>query len=274
RQAYPSPPPDYRGTAPPPGGIQSQPLPPPPGTEPNQQGALRPGQAPPPGSPPGQRQRGTPQPSSTAPQPGDDVITAIPAKKINNPTAIFSGLDKITGRIITFDVAINETVQFGALQVTPRVCYTRPPTETPNTDGFVEVDEITLQGETKRIFTGWMFAASPGLHGVEHSIYDVWLVDCKKEPPTIAGVTPPNAPPPAPPPPPQQPPALPPLPPSCRLRRNLRPPAKQRTPRPRGDSLPQTAPVARASASRPEIDAWVASAPNRPSPTSACLSSR
>jgi len=188
RQAYPSPPPDYRGTVPPPGGVQSQPLPPPPGTEPNQQGTLRPGQAPP---------RGTPLPSSTAPQPGDEVITALPAEKISNPTAIFSGLDKITGRIITFDVAINETVQFGALQVTPRVCYTRPPTETPNTDGFVEVDEITLHGETKRIFTGWMFAASPGLHGVEHSIYDVWLVDCKKEPPTIAGVTPPNAPAPA-----------------------------------------------------------------------------
>jgi Uncharacterized protein conserved in bacteria (DUF2155) len=24
-----------------------------------------------------------------------------------------------------------------------------------------------------------MFAASPGLHGVEHPIYDVWLADCK-----------------------------------------------------------------------------------------------
>ena len=92
---------------------------------------------------------------------------------------MFSGLDKITGRIISFDVAIGETVQFGALQVTPRVCYTRPPTETPNTDAFIEVDEITLQGEIKRIFTGWMFAASPGLHAVEHPIYDVWLTDCK-----------------------------------------------------------------------------------------------
>ena len=88
---------------------------------------------------------------------------------------MFSGLDKITGRIIAFDVAINETVQFGALQVTPRVCYTRPPTEAPNTDAFIEVDEITLQGEIKRIFTGWMFAASPGLHAVEHPIYDIWL---------------------------------------------------------------------------------------------------
>jgi hypothetical protein len=70
-------------------------------------------------------------------------------------------------------------VQFGALQVTPRVCYSRPPTETPNTDAFVEVDEVTLQGEIKRIFTGWMFAASPGLHAVEHPIYDVWLTECK-----------------------------------------------------------------------------------------------
>src|SRR5262249_13618422 len=76
--------------------------------------------------------------------------------------------------------AIGETVQFGALQVTVRACYTRPPTETANTDAFVEVDEVTLQGEVKRIFTGWMFAASPGLHAVEHPIYDVWLTDCKR----------------------------------------------------------------------------------------------
>jgi hypothetical protein len=132
------------------------------------------------GLPPGQRPpRGTPQPANTAPQPGDEVIAEPPTQKIPNQSAVFSGLDKITGRIISFDVAIAETVQFGALQVTPRVCYTRPPTETPNTDGFVEVDEVTLQGEVRRIFTGWMFASSPGLHAVEHPIYDVWLTDCK-----------------------------------------------------------------------------------------------
>jgi hypothetical protein len=26
-----------------------------------------------------------------------------------------------------------------------------------------------------------MFAASPGLHAVEHPVYDVWLVDCKMQ---------------------------------------------------------------------------------------------
>ena len=120
-----------------------------------------------------------PQPASTALQPGDEVVVEMPAVKIQNPVAVFAGLDKITGRIIAFDVKLNEKVQFGALQVTPRVCYTRPTTEAANTDGFIDVDEVTLQGETKRLFTGWMFAASPGLHAVEHPIYDVWLTGCK-----------------------------------------------------------------------------------------------
>ena len=101
------------------------------------------------------------------------------ADKIKNPTAVFSGLDKITGRIVSFEVAVDETVQFGALQLTPRVCYSRPPTESPKTTGFLEVDEVTLDNKYRRIFTGWMFAASPGLHAIEHPIYDVWLVDCK-----------------------------------------------------------------------------------------------
>ena len=101
------------------------------------------------------------------------------ADKIKNPTAIFAGLDKITGRIISFEVSVDETVQFGALQLTARSCYTRPPTENPNTTGFIEVDEVTLDNKYRRIFSGWMFAASPGLHGIEHAIYDVWLTDCK-----------------------------------------------------------------------------------------------
>jgi hypothetical protein len=178
------------------GAVQSQELPPPsggvlaPAPPPGQtpQGtAVAPGQTPaalPPGP---DSPRNAPQPTNTAPQPSDAVVVEPPAQRIINPTAVFAGLDKITGRIISFDVAINETVQFGALQVTPRVCYSRPPTETPNTDAFVEVDEVTLQGEIKRIFTGWMFAASPGLHAVEHPIYDVWITDCKGgQAPTVA----------------------------------------------------------------------------------------
>jgi len=103
------------------------------------------------------------------------------AERVANRVAVFSGLDKITGKITTFDVYVDETVQFGALQVTPRACYTRTQDEAPRTDTFVEVDEITLQREIRRIFTGWMFADSPGLNAVEHPIYDVWLKDCKTD---------------------------------------------------------------------------------------------
>jgi hypothetical protein len=200
-----------------PGAVQSQPLAPPPGTtiipqntppgiavappQPNQGVAV----APPVGSPqPGQRQpKGVPQTPATL-QPGDEVVSEPPAQKIVNKKASFSGLDKITGRIINFDEDIGETVQFGALRVKTNACYTRPATEAANTDAFVEVDEITLQGEVKRIFSGWMFAASPGLHGVEHPIYDIWLTDCKAPDTTVVSAAPTDIPKPAPPPPPVQ----------------------------------------------------------------------
>ena len=110
-------------------------------------------------------------------------VIAAPAmaERTDSPVAEFSGIDKITGRIITFDVYIDETVQFGALQVTPRVCYARSENEAPGANTFVEIDEITLDRKIRRIFTGWMFADSPGLNAVEHAVYDVWLKSCKQE---------------------------------------------------------------------------------------------
>src|SRR6516164_2973139 len=217
---------------PPPGSVQSQPLAPPPGTtvipqntqpgvavappQPNQGVAAAPpgGNALP--SPQQRQQKGVPQTPATL-QPGDEVVTEPPAQKIVNKKASFSGLDKITGRIINFDEDIGETVQFGALRVKTDACYTRPATEAANTDAFVEVDEITLQGEVKRIFSGWMYAASPGLHAVEHPIYDIWLTDCKGPETTVVSAAPDT-------PKPQASPAPPPAP--------KKPQQKQATPRP------------------------------------------
>jgi hypothetical protein len=184
---------------PPPGVVQSQPLAPPPATTVIPQNPPGGPAVPPPSVavappspsplPPGQRPKNAPPAPATL-QPGDEVVTEPPAQKIVNKKAVFSGLDKITGRIINFEADIGETVQFGALRVKTDACYTRPATEATNTDAFVEVDEITLQGEVKRIFSGWMFAASPGLHGVEHPIYDIWLTDCKAPEATVATTQP------------------------------------------------------------------------------------
>ena len=78
-----------------------------------------------------------------------------------------------------------------------------PGDRSPADDRFVEVDEVTPQNEYKRIFSGWMFAASPGLHGIEQPVYDIWLTDCKGAGETVATTPEPGAAEPATPPPPQ-----------------------------------------------------------------------
>lgn len=174
------------------GGVQSAPLAPPPGAvqNPDSPGGNGvpsimeplPGDAPrTPAAPPPE----VPGQATVGPE-GDIEVVQPPSEKIVNKTAVFSGLDKITGRIITFDVAVGETVQFGALRITPRACYTRPESEAKNTIGFVEAQEISLDGAIKPLFAGWMFVNSPGLHGIEHPIYDAWLIDCKQTAPVIA----------------------------------------------------------------------------------------
>jgi hypothetical protein len=117
-------------------------------------------------------------------------------------TAIFTGLDKITARISRLEVPIGERVQFGTLEILADSCNKRPPTEIPETTAFVEVFDIgktlanelqdndtaepILQRPPERLFSGWMFASSPGLNAVEHPVYDVWLTDCKMAEPEAA----------------------------------------------------------------------------------------
>lgn len=110
------------------------------------------------------------------------LTTSAPARadRIENDVAVFAALDKVTARISKLEVPLGQTVDFGSLKLTPRICYTRPATEQPNTSSFVEVDEKELEGATKRIFTGWMFAESPGLNAVEHPVFDIWLTGCNK----------------------------------------------------------------------------------------------
>jgi hypothetical protein len=116
------------------------------------------------------------------------ITSGMPAaaERISNPVAVFAGLDKITGLTTSFEVRIGEEARFGGLLVKPEVCYSREITEEPKTTSFVEVDELESDKSRKRVFTGWMFAESPGLNAVEHPVYDVWLTSCRD----------PNAPPP------------------------------------------------------------------------------
>ena len=106
-------------------------------------------------------------------------VSPVIAAQIANPIAVFSGLDKITGATITFEIGIGQEKQFGGLLVKPDICFTREITEEPQTASFVEVIEVQLDNSRKKIFSGWMFAESPALNAVEHPVYDVWLVGCR-----------------------------------------------------------------------------------------------
>lgn len=108
------------------------------------------------------------------------IALTLPAKadRIPNKVAVFAALDKVTARISTLEIPIGETKDFGSLKVTPEACYTRSPIEPPKTTTFVKVDEVKLDGTQETIFSGWMFAQSPGLNAVQHPVFDVWLTDC------------------------------------------------------------------------------------------------
>tara|TARA_R110002124_G_scaffold95868_2_gene240160 strand:- start:123 stop:533 length:411 start_codon:yes stop_codon:yes gene_type:complete len=96
--------------------------------------------------------------------------------------AVFGGLDKITARVSKFSATLDTPTRFGALEITVRACDMRPPEETPQTAAFVEIRQVSEEDNSvdpAPVFKGWIFAESPGLNGLEHPVYDVWLKTCK-----------------------------------------------------------------------------------------------
>lgn len=87
-------------------------------------------------------------------------------------------LDKITARTQTFEAKVGSTVQFGPLFIKVQACRKSSPIEEPESAAFIQVWEITPKEEAEWIFSGWMFASSPGLSSMDHPIYDVWVLDC------------------------------------------------------------------------------------------------
>ncbi len=94
--------------------------------------------------------------------------------------AVLQGLDKVTARISTIDAPIGDRIRFGTLSIVVRHCRKTPPEEPPETTAFLEIDDIKRGEDPVRLFSGWMFASSPALSALEHPVYDVWVVGCKR----------------------------------------------------------------------------------------------
>jgi hypothetical protein len=110
------------------------------------------------------------------------LAASLPA--LADTVAVLQGLDKITARVSTFDAPVDKSVRFGSLVITVRACVKRPPEEPPDTAAFLQIDEVRSSGaayESKRVFSGWMFASSPAISAMEDPIYDVGVLDCKSD---------------------------------------------------------------------------------------------
>ena len=105
---------------------------------------------------------------------------AAAAQAYPGDTVVLQGMDKVTARVWTFEAPIERVVRFGSLQIVAHACDRTPPEEPPESTAFLEILEIRSDEPTLSLFSGWMFASSPGLNALEHPVYDVWLLECKR----------------------------------------------------------------------------------------------
>ncbi len=98
---------------------------------------------------------------------------------------IFQGLDKITARIKTFKIKVGVSKTFGILDINLQKCVYSKPLDEPESIAYVKVldlsDKYSVTKDKLSIFEGWIFASSPALNAMEHPVYDVSLISCKKD---------------------------------------------------------------------------------------------
>ena len=107
---------------------------------------------------------------------------AFADKWLEAKSARLQTLDKITARISTLDVGLDNPVRFGTLEILVHRCAYRPPEESPEDVAFLTVRDVGHDPSLapKIVFTGWVFSSSPAISGLEHAVYDVTLLKCDR----------------------------------------------------------------------------------------------
>ncbi|ADL01515.1 DUF2155 domain-containing protein [Brevundimonas subvibrioides] len=108
-----------------------------------------------------------------------------PTPRQRRRVAIVEAIDKITAESMRFEVEVGgPPVRFNNnLIFTARACEVSADNELVN-DAIAYLD-ITLQPRAtpaaapRQIFRGWMFSSTPAISGLQHPIYDAWIVGCK-----------------------------------------------------------------------------------------------
>ena len=124
------------------------------------------------------------------------LLMGLPARSEPRDITVLQGLDKVTARVSTIEAPVGQTVRFGALEIIARTCDKRPPEEPPESAAFLKIastqpvavetmeaavdaeDVETVSEDNPELFSGWMYASSPGLSALEHPVYDIWVIRC------------------------------------------------------------------------------------------------
>ncbi|WP_339928652.1 DUF2155 domain-containing protein [uncultured Brevundimonas sp.] len=110
----------------------------------------------------------------------------VPARRQRRPVAVIQAIDKVTAETMRFEVEVGgQPVRFNnTLIFKVRACEMSAPDEV--TDDAIAYVEVSLQPrgalpgtDPRQIFRGWMFASSPAVNGLQHPVFDAWVVACK-----------------------------------------------------------------------------------------------
>ncbi|GEO81227.1 DUF2155 domain-containing protein [Pararhodospirillum oryzae] len=110
---------------------------------------------------------------------GIGIAAPAGAEDIQAQTARLGWLDKITARIGEVRVDVGTATRLGVLSITVRSCVRRVPPDDPESAAYLDITELAEGEPARDVFHGWMFASSPALSAMDHSVYDVWVLRCE-----------------------------------------------------------------------------------------------
>lgn len=133
-----------------------------------------------------------------APPPTDQVVektVEAPTRRLRYDIAVLQALDKVTAESMRFEVAVNRPIRYKSLVFTVKACERAAPDEAINDSiAYVTIDSQPRPTPGKpmpparQAYKGWMYASSPGLHPLEHPLYDAWLITCRAAAPVAGAV--------------------------------------------------------------------------------------
>jgi hypothetical protein len=135
--------------------------------------------------------------TAAPPPPSDPKPAGVPVRRARYDVAVIEALDKVTAESLRFEAAVGRPVRYKSLVFTVKACERSAPEEAINDSiAYLTVDSQPRAAPgrpalaPRQTFKGWMYASSPGLHPLEHPVYDAWLITCRAAAPPIAAPAP------------------------------------------------------------------------------------